>query len=89
MQACKQSKASQIAHQGQEYGPLRGRWDQLADGTRIQDIHGSIREVGGFTQICLGKSVEERGLADVGQTDNTDLSIESISILFLISHSTT
>jgi hypothetical protein len=41
------------------------------------DLHGGIGEIGGFTQICLGKGVEEGWFSNIGNTDNTDLSSAS------------
>ena len=41
-------------------------------------LHGGIWEVGGFTEIRLGKGVEEGRFTDVGQTNDTNLPSEHI-----------
>lgn len=40
-------------------------------------VHGSVGEVGGFTQIGLGEGVEEGRLSDIGYTDDTNLPTSS------------
>lgn len=46
----------------------------VGDGdTSLLGVDGRVREVGGLAEVRLREGVEERRLADVGETDDTDL----------------
>lgn len=53
----------------------------LQDREGSADLHGGVREVGGFPEVGLGEGVEETGFADIGKTNDTDLSPQSAPVL--------